>query len=175
MEVGENLELLAEEVEGDGQDSTQRETPQEDIVDATGTEHLLGTENTPGDGSRDKCELRGAAEETIDPADRSHLVVENGRADEGGDEGCPHLAVEGDPWSDVHIVGELETLSEVEGMRGRDVSVRLEVVHSGGVSREPEATEKLGDNLQDNLDVCDGHDYSARDAEDHSEEDCRVS
>jgi hypothetical protein len=175
VEVGENLELLAEEVERNGQDSTQRETPQEAIVDGTRTEHHLWTKNTPGDGSRVKCEVRGATEETIAPADRSHLVVENGRADEGGDEGCPHLAVEGYPWSDVHIVGELETLSEVEGMRGRDVSVTLEVVHSGGVSREPEATKELGNNLQDNLDVRDGHDDSARDAEDHSEEDCRDS
>jgi hypothetical protein len=54
VEVGENLELLSEEVEGDGQDSTQRKTPQEAIVDGAGTEHLFGTESTPEDGSREK-------------------------------------------------------------------------------------------------------------------------
>ena len=100
-------------------------------------------------------------------------MVENGHANEGGDEGCPHLAAEGDPWGDVHIVGELETLGEVEGMCGRDVSVTLGVVYSNGVTREPEATEELGNNLQGDLDVRDGHDDAARDAEDHSEEDCR--
>jgi hypothetical protein len=55
------------------------------------------------------------------------------------------------------------------------VSVSLEVVHSGGVTREPETTEKLGNNVQGDLDVRDGHDDAARDAEDHSEENCRVS
>ena len=75
----------------------------------------------------------------------------------------------------MHIVGELETLSEVEGMRGRDASVRLEVVHSSGVTREPETTEELGNNVQGNLDVRDGHNDAARDTEDYSEEDCRIS
>ena len=57
VKVGKNLELLAEEVEGDGQGSTQREAPQEAIIDSTRTEHLLGTESTPGEGSRDKREI----------------------------------------------------------------------------------------------------------------------
>jgi hypothetical protein len=123
--------------------------------------------------------LRGASEVILlrgqaDIGDLCHLVIENGRADEGGDESCPHLAVEGDPWSDVHVVGELEILSELESMRGRDISVGLEVVHSSGVTREPETTEELGNNVQGNLDVRIGHDDAARDAEDHSEENCRV-
>ena len=74
----------------------------------------------------------------------------------------------------MHIVGELETLSEVEGMRGRDASVRLEVVHSSGVTREPETTEELGNSVQVNRVVCGGRDDAARDAEDHSEENCKV-
>ena len=115
--------------------------------------------------------LRGQA----DVRDLGHLVIKSGSAGECGDESCPHLAVEGDPWSDVHVVGELETLSEVEGMRGRDVSVSLEVVHGSEVTREPETTDKLGNNLQGNLDVRDGHNDAARDAENHSQEDCRVS
>jgi hypothetical protein len=72
VEVGENLELLAEEVEGDGQDSTQRETPQEAIVDGTRTEHLLGTESTPEDGSRDK---RGPEGQKKKPSARKQVVV----------------------------------------------------------------------------------------------------
>jgi hypothetical protein len=75
----------------------------------------------------------------------------------------------------VHVVRELEILSEVKSLRGRDESVSLEVVYSSKVAREPEATKELGNNLQGNLDVRDGHDDPARDAEDHSEEDCRVS
>jgi hypothetical protein len=59
VEVGENLELLAEEVEGDGQDSTQRETPQEAIVDGTRTEHLFRTESTPEDGRGEKRLIPG--------------------------------------------------------------------------------------------------------------------
>ena len=121
VEVGKGFELLAEEVEGNGQDSTQRETPQEAIVDATGTERLFRTESTPEDGSREKRAGPRAGEVILlhgraDTRDLSHLVVENGRADESGDESCPHLAVEGDPRSDVHVMGELETLSEVESM-----------------------------------------------------------
>ena len=180
VEVGENLELLAEEVEGDGQDSAQREAPQEAVVDGTGAEHLLGTESTREDGSRDKRDFQRAREEILlrgraDVGDLGRLVIENGRGDEGGDESCPHLAVEGDPWSDVYVVRKLEILSKVESIRGRDKSVGFEVVHSSGVTREPEATEKLGDNVQGNLSIRDGHDDAARDAEDHSEEDCRFS
>ena len=109
-----------------------------------------------------------------DVGNLGHLVVEDGRADEGGDESRPHLAVEGDPRSNVHVVGELEILSEVKSMRGRDVSVRLEVVHSSGVTREPETTEKFGNNVQGNLDVRDGHDDTAGNTEDDSEENCRI-
>ena len=52
-----------------------------------------------------------------DVGDLGHLVVENGRADDSGDKRRPHLAVEGDPWSDMHVVREFEILSEVESMR----------------------------------------------------------
>ena len=109
-----------------------------------------------------------------DIGDLGHLVVENGRTDESGDERCPHLAAEGDPWGDVHIVRELEIFSEADSLRGRDGSVRLKVVHSGGVTREPETTKELGNNVQGNLDVRDGQDDAARDAEDHSEENYRI-
>ena len=179
VEVGEDLELLAEEVEGDGQDGAQRETPQEAIVDGAGTEHLFRTESTPEDGSREKLVLTGASEVILllgqaDVGDLGHLVVENGRAHEGGHECSPHLAVEGDPRSDVRVVRKLEVSSEVEGLRGRGVSVSLEVVHRGGVAGEPETAEELGNNVQPNLDVRDGDDDTTRNAEDHSEENCRV-
>jgi len=100
------------------------------------------------------------------------LVVEDGRADEGGDEGRPHLAAESDPRCDVHVVGELEILSEVEGVRGGDVTVRLEIVHSCCVTREPETTEQFCNNVQGDLDVRNGHDDAARNTEDRSEENC---
>ena len=106
--------------------------------------------------------------------DLGHLVIENGRADESRDECCPHLAIEGDPRSDVDVVCELEILSEVESLRGRNESVSLEVVHGGGVTRVPETTEELGDDIQGNLGVRDGHNDTARDAEYYSEEDCRI-
>ena len=109
-----------------------------------------------------------------DIGDLCHLVIENGRADEGGDESCPHLTVEGDPWSDVHVVDEFEILSEQESMEGRGISVGLEIVHSSGVTRGPETAEELGNNVQGNPDVRIGHDDAARDAEDHSEENCGV-
>jgi hypothetical protein len=109
-----------------------------------------------------------------DIRDLGHLVIENGCGDESRDECCPHLAVEGDPRSDVDVMCELEILSEVESLRGRDVSVSLEVVHGGGVTRVPETTEELGDDIQGNLDVRDGHNDAARNAEYYSEEDCRI-
>jgi hypothetical protein len=37
----------------------------------------------------------------------------------------------------VYVVGELEILSEVESVRGRDEPVRFEVVHGSGVPGEP--------------------------------------
>ena len=177
VEVVENLILLAKEVEGNGQDSPDEETIQETVVDGSGTEHLLGAESTPKDGSGEERVVSRASEVILllgqtDVGDPGHLVVENGRADEGRDESRPHLAVEGDPRGDVHVVGEFEILCEMKSVRGGDVSVRLEVVHSGGVAGEPETTEKLSNDVQGNLDVRDGHDDTARNTEDRGEENC---
>ena len=103
--------------------------------------------------------------------DLGHLVVEDCRAGEGGNEGGEHLAVESDPRWDVGIMSEFEILGKVEGVRGGDVSVTLEVKHSSGVTGEPEATEQLGDNIEGDLYVGNGHDDTARNAEDGGEED----
>ena len=179
MEVGENPELLAEEVEGNGKESTQRETPQEAIVDGTRTEHFSRTESTPEDRSGEKRVGVGTSEVILlrgqaDVGDLGHLVVEYGRGDESGDESCPHLAAKGDPRGDVHVVCELEILSEGESLRGRDESVNPEVDYSSGVTGEPETTEDLGNNAQGNLGVRDGQHDTTRDAEDHSEENCKA-
>ena len=179
MHVGENLVLLAKEVEGDGQNSADGETPQKAVVDGTRTEHLLWTKSAPKDGSSEKCVVSRASEVILlrrqaDIGDLGHLVVEDSRANEGGDESRPHLTVEGDPWRDVYIVGELQILSKVESVRGGDESVRLEVVHSSGIPREPETTEEFGNNVQGDLDVCDGHDDTAGNTEDYREENCMV-
>ena len=71
----------------------------------------------------------------------------------------------------MDVVGELEILGEVEGVRGGDVSVGLEVIHGGGIAGEPETTEQLGNNVEGDLYVGDGHDDAARNREDDSEED----
>ena len=179
VDVGENLELLAKEVEGDGQNSADGETPQKAIVDGTRTEHPLGTKSTPKDRSGEESVVSGASEVILlrwqaDVGDLSHLIVEDGRANECGDESRPNLTVESDPWSDVHVVGELKILSETKSVRGRYESIRLEEVHGSGVSGEPETTEKFGDNVQGNFDICDRHDDAARNAEDYREENCTV-
>ena len=121
VEIGENPELPAKEVEGDGQDGTNEETPQETVVDGPRTEHLLGTECSPKDGSGEERVVPRASEVILlvgqaDVGDLGHLVVEDGRADKGRHQGRPHLGGEGDPWGDVHVVGELEILGEVEGV-----------------------------------------------------------
>ena len=110
-----------------------------------------------------------------DVRDLRHLVVEDSRANDGGDKGSPHLGVERDPRSDVHVMGELEVLSKVESLGGGDVTVGLEIVHSGGVTGEPKTTEKLGDDVQGDLDVRNGHYDAARYTENYSEEHCEVA
>lgn len=175
--VGESLMLIAKEVEGDGQKSTDEETPQKTIIDGTGTEHPLGTKSTPKDGSGKESVVPGASEVVLlarqaDVGDLSHLVVEDGRADEGGDKSRPYLAVEGDPWRDMYIVSEFEIRGEVKSVRGRDETVRLEEIHRGGITGEPKTTEELGDNVQGDFDVRDGQDDTTGDTEDCSEENC---
>ena len=59
-------------------------------------------------------------------------------------------------------------------MGGRDETVGLEIVHSGCVTGEPKTTEKLGDDVQGNLDVRNGHYDTARDTENYSEEHCEM-
>lgn len=110
-----------------------------------------------------------------DVGNLGHLVVEDGRADEGGNESGPHLAAEGDPWSDVHVMSELEILNEVESLGGGDVTVGLEIIHGSGIASEPKTTEQLGDDVQGNFDVRYGHYNTARDAENDGKEHCEVS
>lgn len=52
-----------------------------------------------------------------------HLIVENGRADETGDDGCNNLGHEGDTGRDVNVMGQLEILSEEQGVGSRHVTV----------------------------------------------------
>lgn len=177
MDVGERPILIAKEVERDGGNSTDKETPQKTVVDGTRTEHSPGAKSTPKDGSGKEGVVPGASEVVLlprqaDAGDLGHLVVEDGRADEGGDEGRPNLTVEGDPWSEVYIVGELEICGKAKSVRGRDETVRLEVVHRSGITGEPETTEEFGNNVQGNFDVRDGQDDATRDTEDYSEENC---
>ena len=179
MDVGENLVLLTEGVQEDWQKSADEKTPQNAIVDGTMTKHLLGTEGTPKDGSGEETVVSGASEVVLllwqaDVGDLGHLVVEDGCADESGNESRPHLTAEGDPRGNVYVVGELETLSEVESARGRNGSVTLEVVHGSGVPGEPETTEEFGDNVQGNFDIRDRHDNTARNTESYSKENCTV-
>ena len=176
VEVLEYFRLFAEVVEGDRHKRADEETPQEGIVDGTGTEHLLGSKGTPEKGTGEEGVDVGTSEPALlvrcaDIWDLGHLVVENGGTDEGRHDGGDHLAVECDPGWNVDIMRELEIPGEVEGVRGRDISVRLEVVHRDGISGEPETTEQPGNDVQGNLDVRDRHDNTAGDAEDEGKED----
>ena len=180
VEVGENLELFAKEVEWDRQKSANGKTPQETVVDGARSKHLPRTESTPKDRSSEERVVSRTGEVILligqtDIWNLRHLVVEDRCADEGRDKSGPHLATECDPRGNVHVMSELEILSEMESLRGCDVPVRLEIIHSGGIAREPKTTEELGDNVQGNLDVCDGHYDTARDAKNYSEEDCKGS
>ena len=67
-------------------------------------------------------------------------------------------------------MGEFETLGVVEGARDSDVSVDLEVVHGGGVTGKPETTEPLSNNVEGDLYIGSGHDDTAGNTKDESEE-----
>ena len=119
MKVLEKFRPLAEVVEGDGQESTEEETPQEGVVNPTRTIHHLGTEGTPENGGGEKGVDLGASQPVLlirraDVGDLFHLVVENGGTDEGRHEGRDHLAVERNPGWDVDVVRKLEILRKVE-------------------------------------------------------------
>lgn len=174
VEVLKGLDVLAEEVEWYWQEGANEETPQEDVVDGTGAVHFLGTEGTPKDGSGEEGVNPGTGEPILLVGSANirdaHLVVEDRCANKGRYERRNHLAIKRDPRRDVDIMGEFEILSEVKGMRSGDVSVRLEVVHGSGVTREPETSEQLGDDVQGDLDVGDRLDDTARNTEDEGEE-----
>jgi len=55
-------------------------------------------------------------------------------------------------------MSEFEILGEVEGVGGCDVSVALEVEHRSGITGKPETTEQLGDDVEGDLNVGNGHD-----------------
>ena len=121
MEVPENLPLLAKEVERNREEGTNKEKPQEAVVDSAMTEHLLGSKGTPEDGGGEGTVDDRTGEVVLlagctNTGDLRHLVVEDRCADESGNEGCEHLAVEGDPGRNVDIMSKFEVLSEVESV-----------------------------------------------------------
>ena len=175
MEVPENLPPPAEEVERDREEGTSEEKPQETAVHGAGTEHLLGSKSTPDDCSGEGSVNTGAGEvipllRRANIRDLRHLVVEDSRADETGNKSSEHLGAEGDPRRNVNVVSELEILGKVEGVRGGNVSIGLEIHHRVGVTGEPETTEQLGDNIEGHLDVGNSLDYATRNAEDGGDE-----
>jgi len=101
MEVPENHPLPSEKVEGNREESTREETPQEPVVGCTGTEHLLGSKGTPEDGSGEELvDVRTSKFILLvwcaNVRDLRHLVVEDSRGDEGGNDGSERLAAAGD-------------------------------------------------------------------------------
>lgn len=103
--------------------------------------------------------------------DLGHLVVEDGRADETGDDGRNNLGHERDTGRDMEVMGQLQILSEVKCVCSRDISVRLEVIHSGGISSEPKTTEQLSEHVESDLNVGYGLNDSDWNTENHCQED----
>ena len=176
MEVSEDLPLPAEEVERNREKGTGEEIPQEAVVDGTSTEHLLGPKGTPEDRSGEGGIRAGAGEVVLLPRCANigylrHLIVEDSRTHETGNKGGEHLTIKSDPGWNVDIMGELEILGEVEGVRGRDVSVGLEKVHGIGITGKPETTKQLSDDVEGDLYVCDSFDDTTRHTEDGGKED----
>jgi len=68
-------------------------------------------------------------------------------------------------------MGELEIPGEVEGARGGDIPIGLEIQHRSGVTGKQETTDQLGNNVKGDLYVGDGHNEPARNTEDDGEED----
>jgi hypothetical protein len=68
--------------------------------------------------------------------------------------------------SDLHIVGELEILGERKGVRAGDDSERLKVVHRERVLGVYETADKLGKDVERDLDSRDGVDDSNGNDED---------
>ena len=178
MEVPENLPLPAKEVERKREEEANEEPPQETVVDGTSAEHLLWPKGTPDDGRGEETVDIGTGEVVLLPRcanirDLRHLIVEGSCGDESGNERSDHLAAERDPRWNVDVMGELEILREVEGVRGSDKSIGLEVVHRGGVTREPETTEHFSNNIEGNQYAGTSHDDAAGNAEDDSKEDTK--
>ena len=175
MEVLENLPLLAKEVERNREEGAEEETPQEAVVHSTRTEHLLGPKGTPQGGRGEEIvgvgtDESGNRRHYANTRDR-HLIIEVGCGDESGNKRSEYLAAERDPRWNVDVMGEFETLGVVEGARDGDISVDLEVVHGGGVTGEPETTEQLSNDVEGELYIGSGHDDTARNTKDESEED----
>lgn len=176
MEGSKNLPLPAEEVEWNREEGADKETPQETVIDSTYTKNLLRPKGAPENGSGEEsvdtraCEMMLLPRRT-DIRDLRHLVVEGSRAYESGNKGGKHLAVERDPGRNMDVMSQFEILGEVQGVRGGDVSVGLEIVHGCGITGEPETAEQLSNDIEGDLYVGDDHDDATRNTEDDSEED----
>lgn len=79
--------------------------------------------------------------------------LHNGRPNRGDE-----LRGEHDARGHLHVVAELEILSEIEGLRHGDVSVILEHHHGQGPPRHHVADDELGQDVEAQLDVGDGLD-----------------
>jgi len=101
--------------------------------------------------------------------DLRHLVIEDARGNETGNEGGEHLRIESNPRRNVGVMGELEILGEAEGVRSGEESEDLKEVHAIGVTGEPETTEQLGNDVEGYFYVGDSLDDTAWNTEDGGE------
>lgn len=108
---------LGKEIEWNGQESTDEESPEEDVVRSITSVHPGGAQSSPDDRGGEEGGRSGAVELGLsvgcaDSLDASHLPVEQGHSNRGRDDSGNCLGSEHDTRWYLHVVTKLEILSK---------------------------------------------------------------
>lgn len=168
-------EVLAQEPEDDDDGNAQGEAQQRLGILAAHAPDLLGADGAPEHGGGEEGVLAGADElegrVLCADAVEVDLVGDDADADKGRDQGGHHLREEGEAGRDLDVVGQLEIVAEVQGVRAGDVAVGLEEAHGEGVAFHEGAADELGQHVERHFDAGHGVDDARGDHEDEAQGD----
>lgn len=115
-----------------------------------------------GDGAGETVYGIGSA----DAFDVLKHPVEHANLGKGRDNRGDHLNRKEGPRWNLHVMSEFEVGGEFESLHGCDIAVGDEYHVGDGTAGEECAADKLTDEIEGRLLICDGHDDADRDEED---------
>lgn len=164
-------EHASKSVDDEGRDETSQPEVLEAFVNSARREQMLGADSTPNDTSVVEGLDRGTGEGSLcclgaDVLDSAHGPFDCGELAQTGPDSGDKLGSEQRSLGHMHVVTELQILTEVQSLSHDNVSEGLEHHHGDGVTGLDVTDDELGEYVETQLNVGESLDDTDRNGED---------